>query len=441
VVVAGRLLIAVLALGVIAPGCGTIRRALHFEKQAGKARQVARVEGRVETEAAAEGPLIVVLARPGESESDALVGVDTYVRVLPGSFAFSVAPGRYRLGAYEDRNQNRHLDPGERTRPLRAGALLSVGPGEVAREDLVLAADATTPPEVTESIDVLGLVARTPREQQDFSLWAWSVQGEVCADLHDARFGQASADRGLWRIMDFLNEGLAGIYFLAPYDAKRVPVLFVHGIAGTPQQFLPLIASLDTERFQPWFYFYPSGFSLDRIADHLSTLLKRLQVEHGFDELAIVAHSAGGLVSRAAILDYERETEREDVRLFLTIATPWGGQARAARAAGARVEMPRSFQDMSPSSDFLRRLFYEDEAQRNARRLGSSVEFHMLFGFRMRTRSRIANDGTVTVASQTRPEAQAQAKTQRALDAGHVDILASEETLARVTQLLGARFD
>jgi hypothetical protein len=330
-----------------------------------------------------------------------------------------VAPGRYQLGAYEDRNQNRHLDPGERMRPPSAGAPHSVGPGEVAREDLVLAQGATTPPELTESTDIRGLVARTPREQQEFSLWAWSVQGEICDDLRDARFGQASADRGLWRIMDFLNEGLAGIYFLAPYDAKRVPVLFVHGIAGTPQQFLPLIASLDTERFQPWFYFYPSGFSLDRIADHLSTLLKRLQVEHGFDELAIVAHSAGGLVSRAAILDYERETEREDVRLFLTIATPWGGQARAARAAGARVEMPRSFQDMSPSSDFLRRLFYEDEAQRNARRLGSSVEFHMLFGFRMRSRR-----GTRTMeSSRWQPDASGPGAGEDVrLDAGHVEI-------------------
>jgi pimeloyl-ACP methyl ester carboxylesterase len=433
-----RLWIAVLILVVVAAGCETIRHALQFEKQGDRMRQVARIEGRVETEAAAEGPLVVVLARVGES--DERVGVDTFVRMLPGSFAFSVAPGRYRLGAYEDRNQNRHLDPGERTRPFLAGALLSVGPGEVAREDLLLPADATTPPEVTESIDVLGLVARTPREQQEFSLWAWSVQGEICADLRDARFGQAAADRGVWRIMDFLNEGHAGIYFLAPYDPKRIPVLFVHGIAGTPQQFLPLIDALDTERFQPWFYFYPSGFPLQRIADHLATLLTRLQVEHGFDELAIVAHSAGGLVSRAAILDYERETGREDVRLFVTISTPWGGQESAAGAASARVEMPPSFLDMSPASDFLRRLFYADEAQRSARRLGSPVEFDMLFGYRMRSRSRTANDGVVTVASQTRPEAQLEAKTLLAIDAGHVDILANEATLARVTQLLAARF-
>src|SRR5262245_46598326 len=51
-----------------------------------------------------------------------------------------------------------------------------------------------------------------------------------------------------------------------------------------------------------------------------------------------------------------------------------------------------------------------------------------------------AGDGTVTVASQTLPEAQAQAKTQRAIDAGHEDILENEQTLARVEELLRARF-
>ena len=47
--------------------------------------------------------------------------VATISKVQPGSFAFSVGPGRYRLGAYEDRNRNRHLDPGERMQAMRAG--------------------------------------------------------------------------------------------------------------------------------------------------------------------------------------------------------------------------------------------------------------------------------------------------------------------------------
>jgi pimeloyl-ACP methyl ester carboxylesterase len=433
-----RIVIVVLALGLFAPGCTVLLHALNFGQHAELMRQVARVEGRIETEAAAEGPLVVVLAREGED--GVLVPVDTFVRTQPGSFAFAVAPGRYRLGAYEDRDRNRHLDPGERKRGIGAGALLVVGPGEVAREDLLLAAEAPSGPELTESIDVFGLVARTPREQQEFSFWAWSAQGELCTELRDARFGQASADRGLWQITDFVNERLAGIYFLSPYDPKRIPVLYVHGIAGTPQQFLPLIEDLDTEHFQPWFYFYPSGLPLDRVAHHLATLLKQLQVEHDFDELAIVAHSMGGLVSRAAILEYEREAGRKDVRLFITISTPWGGQASAEGAANARIELPPVFQDMSPSSAFLRELFHDDAAPDGARKLGPEVEFDMLFGYHMSSRSSVANDGVVTLASQTRPEAQAQAKSLRAVDAGHVDILSNPETLTRVARLLAVRF-
>jgi hypothetical protein len=438
--VTGRRWIATLALALLAPGCTTLRLALDFEKQGAQARALARIEGRIDTEAPAEGPLVVVLTKPGTSEDALPVGVDTFVRQTPGSFAFPVAPGRYRLGAYEDRNQNRLLDPGERMLDPRFGQPLELGRGEVARQDLVLAADATTPPGLVASIDVRGTIARTPREQLEFSLWAWTVQGEVCENPRDARFGLASAQRGLWQTMDFLNEGLAGIYFLAPYDPERIPVLFVHGLAGTPQQLLPLMEGLDAERFQPWFYFYPSGFPLDRIAGHLSALLARLQVAHGFDALAVVAHSAGGLVARAAVLDYARETQRDDVRLLVTLATPWGGQASAAGAAGARVELPPSFQDMSPSSEFLRRLFYEDAGLGTLRPLPDAVEFHMLIGFRMRSRSRIANDGTVTLASQALPAAQGQATSLRALDAGHVDILEHPDAKARVNELLAQRF-
>ena len=321
-------------LAALPTGCVTLRDALGFEKQATSARQLARIEGRIDTAAPAEGPLVVVLARPGEAERDPLVGVDTFVRSGPGSFAFAVTPGRYHLGAYEDRNQSGRLDPGERTRWNRDAPLLEVGPGQVAREDLLLARDATTPPEVTQPIDVFGLVTRTPREQLGFSLWAWSAQGEICPDLSDARFGSQSGRRGLWQVMDFLNEGLAGVYFLAPYDPGRVPVLFVHGIGGSPQEFLPLIAALDPERFQPWFYFYPSGFALGRIAEHLATLLARLEVAHGFEELAIVAYSMGGLVSRGAILRYSEQMGRDDVRLFITLATPW-----VARSAPRRQRM------------------------------------------------------------------------------------------------------
>jgi pimeloyl-ACP methyl ester carboxylesterase len=214
----------------------------------------------------------------------------------------------------------------------------------------------------------------------------------------------------------------------------------VHGISGYPQQFAALIASLDHERFQPWFYFYPSGFPLDGLSLHLATLLERLQVKHGFDELAVVAHSMGGLVSRGAILKYQESTGRDDVRLFITISTPWGGDVKAEKAGEAPFELPESLADMDPRSDYLRWIFYQDEARKQHRPLPEHVEYHMMFGFRMPGSSPVANDGTVTLASETRPEAQQEAASIRAMDHGHVDILASEAVASRLNLLLDERF-
>jgi hypothetical protein len=152
------------------------------------------------------------------------------------------------------------------------------------------------------------------------------------------------------------------------------------------------------------------------------------------------AHWGSG-VARGAILDYAEETRRDDVRLFVTISTPWGGAEGAGRASRAPIELPPSFADMKPSSDYLRRLFYETGDESTARLLPEEVEFHMLLDFRMRRSASRADDGSVSVASQARLEAQVQAETIRALDFGHVDILESPEARERLNHLLAERFE
>jgi pimeloyl-ACP methyl ester carboxylesterase len=427
--------VGVLVLALAGFGCAGLKGFLGFKEQAQQARFQARVAGDLTSEGPSVGTLVVVIGRL--AEGDKLVGVDSYVRTNPGSYAFLVSPGRYQLGAYEDRNQNGLLDPGERAGRIRDSPIVELEPGDRTTLDLHLPADAVLP-EVTEPVDVLGIIERTPREQREFSLWALSVQGEVCDDLDSERFGPAAGRNGLWKPMDFLNDELAGIYFLEPYDGRRVPVLFVHGISGYPQEFSTLIDSLDRTRFQPWFYFYPSAFPLDGIASHLATLLERLQLQYGFDEIAIVAHSMGGLVSRGAILKYASETERNDVRLFVSISTPWGGDVNATRAEGAPVELPASFKDMDPSSEYLRWIFYEGEGKEVPKRLPRGAAHHLIFGFG--GSGAVCNDDTVTCASEARQEAQAQAMSVRALDYRHVDILRSPEVVARLNRLLDDRF-
>lgn len=95
---------------------------------------------------------------------------------------------------------------------------------------------------------------------------------------------------------------------------------------------------------------------------------------------------------------------------------------------------------MSPASDYIGQLFYEDEQRATERHLPDHVEYHMIFGYRMSGSKSVASDGTVTVASQARLQVQEEAQTIRALDYGHVDILHSSEVVERVDLLLERHF-
>jgi len=312
-------------------GCTMIDNVVGVKKQLAMSRELGRVQGVIDVAGGAKGTLVVVIGTRDKGGSGNFSGVDSYVRVRAGSYAFPISAGRYVVGAYEDRNRNGLLDPGEWVKKLSDGREFDLAAGEVVNVDIHLTADDVAP-ELTEPINVFDIIAHSLEEQNEYSLWAWSKTGVVRNDLENPDFGPEAGMRGLWKFRDFLNEGLAGIYFLEEYDPGRIPVLFVHGIAGYPQEFTTLIDELDRERFQPWFYFYPSGYALDGISTHLKVLLSRIQVELGFDEIAIVAHSMGGLVSRGAILKYQKETDRDDIRLLVSISTPWNGDENAGNA-------------------------------------------------------------------------------------------------------------
>jgi hypothetical protein len=90
----------------------------------------------------------------------------------------------------------------------------------------------------------------------------------------------------------------------------------------------------------------------------------------------------GGLVARAAILDYAERTQRDDVRVFVSLATPWGGSEGAAMVERApRGFVVDSWLDMRPGSAFLESLFRDATQSGVERRLPGDVAFHLVFGF------------------------------------------------------------
>ena len=139
----------------------------------------------------------------------------------------------------------------------------------------------------------------------------------------------------------------------------------------------------------------------------------------------------GGLVARAFLVEHVIESGNEDVDTFVTLATPWGGHKAAASGVEMAPRVVPSWHDLAPGSPFLSSLFEE--------RLAGRVDHHLIFSFRGSNKFYLAssNDGAVTVASQLREEAQADAVGLYGVDATHVGILHDIHVVERVERILG----
>lgn len=407
-------------------GCSTI---LAVRGQQERADQNAVVSGTVTVQHEPRGPLIVGLLARSESGEPYLV--DHFVAEKPGPFIFAVEPGTYWLGAFEDVDGDGHYDdePALRPDPNRP---IELAPGQHL-EDIAL----RIPLEgrfARGSFSLDDLQARDAADQNRVSVFALSVAGKVTS-LDDPRFSRAVAKKGMWKFYDFLLDTQPGIYFLQEYDPKRIPVLYVHGIAGTPLDFAPLIDGLDHEHFQPWVFYYPSGASLDGIATLLTQLFVRIRLEYGFDRVAVVAHSMGGLVTRGFLLEDYATNGADVVRAYVTISSPFGGMPSAGKGVEASPIVVRSWYGLAPGSEYLDGLFYEDPPENTERRrLPESMSYHLQFGFR----GPGPDDGVVALSSQLRPEAQEEARTERGFDETHTSILQSAAVAERLNEILAA---
>jgi pimeloyl-ACP methyl ester carboxylesterase len=392
---------------------------LAVKEQQAKLDATCRISGRIEAERRADAPLIVVLVR---GTADKWQIADHFVLEGAGAWGFAASPGNYALAAFQDLNRDLKLQPGEPYLSAREN-LLSCKSGE-RRTDLALRIPAGGR-SGRDEIDVAALQARSSSEQLEISLSQITAVGEVIS-LSDARFDQAIAEDGLWRPYDFLFKGHPGVYFLGAYDSKKIPVLFVHGINGTPQNFRTLIERLDRTRYQPWVYYYPSGAALGSVADHLAQTMRKLQVHYGFPRFVVVAHSMGGLVSRGFLLRYTKDG-RAAVPLFVSIATPWDGHKAAEYATKSPTTPARVFLDMAPGSEYLKSIYETDPG----------IPHYLLFAFRNEgVAVGEASDGTVSVASQLRPAAQQRAARIEGYNETHMSVLESSAVADRVNGLL-----
>jgi pimeloyl-ACP methyl ester carboxylesterase len=256
-----------------------------------------------------------------------------------------------------------------------------------------------------------------------------STQLGLLVSLDDPRFDADLATLGMWQPLHFARQAYVGIYFVEEYSPVKTPVLFVHGINGSPRDFALMVAKLDRKKFQPWFLYYPSGLDLRVLGDGLFGMLSELNHRYPFNDLHIVAHSMGGLVARSFLSGCVRDEHCDYVRSFTSISSPFGGQKEARNGIDYSPVIMPVWKSIVPDSRFLQGLF--------RRPLPSGVPHYLLFSYQnISVTSFASGDGTILLTSQLRPEAQAQATALRGFDEDHMGILANDAVNAYLNGIL-----
>lgn len=383
------------------------------------------IEGSASSRAAEPRPIVVVLGRKDAGGAWRLA--DHFVLEQAGRWAFAAPPGDYRVGAFEDTNRDLRYQRGEPFVDTGAATPYACARGGRVR-DVALALPAVAQGAFDTDLDIVALQARNIDRQVDATLGQLTAAGEVIR-LDDPRFARDIAESGMWKPFDFIVASYAGIYFLEPDDARKTPVLFVHGIEGTPISFEHLIGKLDRSRFQPWVYYYPTGVHLAAAADHLTQTAAKVLLRHPHDRMIVVAHSMGGLVSRGFVLRHAASGSQTRIPLFVTISTPWDGHRGAELGVRHAPAVVRVWEDMAPGSDYLKSLF--------ARPLPAGTAHHMMFTHQRKQASFGASDDqAVTVASQLAAPAQAGATRLYGFDDTHIGILQNAEVSKLLNRLL-----
>jgi pimeloyl-ACP methyl ester carboxylesterase len=112
---------------------------------------------------------------------------------------------------------------------------------------------------------------------------------------------------------------------------------------------------LNRSRYQPWFFYYPTGIRLTLASRLLYEALLDLKKRYGFTNICITAHSMGGLVTRHLLTRFEPAKEGIRVRLYVTMASPWSGFESADRVLRMRSKKLPSWLDIASSSAFIKR--------------------------------------------------------------------------------------
>ena len=371
--------------------------------------------GEVISRTSLNNPIVIV----AYSRKDGAVALADYtVLSEPGQYEMLVPQGDYEIFAFEDKNGNLNYDSSEWAGFYGKPDIVKSPPAGIAYGlDIVISRNTAQP---AVSFGKLLINFSGGRRKP-------ATSAGTLANLDDPVFSAESGAGGFWEPLEFFKRAGCNIFFLEPYDPQKIAVLFVHGAAGSPQDWRYFINHLDRSLYQPWVFYYPSGARLQSTSFLLRKKIYDLYMKYNFEQLYIVAHSMGGLVSRPAMI--EKDAYQDAIKLFVSISTPWGGEARAKTGVEKSPAVIPCWKDVAPDSDYIKSVF--------AVKIDPSIHYYLFFGHKGNgSLFRPNNDNTVTLESILDMRAQADALKVMGFNEDHVSILSSPEVMTQFKAIL-----
>ena len=249
--------------------------------------------------------------------------------------------------------------------------------------------------------------------------------------LDDPIFDASFSTLGMYDPASFLEQAPTMFYALEDDLGFKIPVIFIHGIGGSAREFKTFVGQLDRLHYKPWFFHYPSGGDLDQLSElfYQIFLSGKVYDSNGMP-IIVVAHSMGGLIAREAINKYQGRSRENSVHLLVTMATPFGGHAAAAKGEEHGLIVLPSWRDLNPSNSFIGNLY--------RKRLPDFLHHELIYAYQNPGTIKLGenSDGVVALTSQLHPRAQEQASGQFGFDNTHRNILDSNEVVAHAETLM-----
>ena len=240
-----------------------------------------------------------------------------------GLFMLYLPEGRYHLYALTDYNHNGVFEQYEVSGVYGSAS----SPEEIVVREGELVTGVTIKTSIDESR--IRMLPGKPDVQDQASLFSQRTYNGQVLKIYSDYFLLPNAQTGYWNPTAFMKAFGANIYLTQAYDPRKIPVLFVHGTEGSPHNWIYFYMRLDRSRYQMWHYYYPSGIRLPLAAALLNEALGELHRKYSFRQMALVAHSVGGLTTRSFLCRFASERQNAFVKLYVTFATPWSGFSMA----------------------------------------------------------------------------------------------------------------